>query len=164
MYTAKSYKGISISVDNAFLERISRHMIMHASFLPNIGLYHGKMGIVLFFAHYARYTGNTLYEDFAGEILEEVYEGIHRNLPANFEYGLCGIGWGIEYLLQNGFMEGDADEMLAEIDAYVMERDLRRITDHSIRTGLEGILYYINKRINSPSRKTENLPFDDIYI
>jgi len=118
-----------IAKDDTLLERIARHLMMHASFLPNIGLYHGKMGIVLFFAHYARYTGNPLYEEYAGELMNEVYEGYHPNLPANFEYGLCGIGWGIEYLLQNGFMEGDADEILAEIDAHVMERDLRRITD-----------------------------------
>ena len=153
-----------IAREDALLERIARHLMMHASFLPNIGLYHGKMGIVLFFAHYARNTGNTLYEDFAGELLDEVYEEIHSALPVDFESGLCGIGWGIEYLLQNGFMEGDADEALAELDANMMERDLRRITDYSMRTGLEGISCYVSKRINSPFRKHGKLPFDETYL
>ena len=100
-------------VGNDLLPRIARHLIMHASYTPDMGLYHGKMGIVLFFAHYARYMGNSLYNEFAGELLDEVYQGIHTELPVNFESGLCGVGWGIEYLLQYGFMEGDSDEILS---------------------------------------------------
>lgn len=130
-------------VDNALMDRIARHLVIYASFIPDLSLYHGKMGIVLFFANYARYIENPLYDKFAGELLGEIYEEIHVGLPVNFESGLCGIGWGIDYLLQNGFMEGDSDEILSEIDARVMERDLRKITDYSMRTGLEGISFYI---------------------
>jgi len=158
-------KGYSkFNVDNAFLNRIAQHLIMHTSFMHDLSLYHGKMGIILFFVHYARYTGNPLYEEFAGELLDEVCEDIHTGLPVNFESGLCGIGWGIEYLFQHGFLNGDSDEILSEIDAQVMERDLRRITDRSLRTGLEGVSCYINKRINSPFRKSRCLPFDKIYL
>jgi hypothetical protein len=147
-----------------FLERLARHLIMHASFMKDLSLYHGKMGIVLFFAHYSRYTGKVLYDDFAGELLEEIYEGIHEGIPINFEAGLCGIGWGIEYLLQKGFMEGDSDEILSDIDAEVMGRDLRRITDYSVRTGLKGISYYIAMRLCSTSRLSGKMPFDDAYL
>lgn len=150
--------------DNALIKRVARHLLIYASFIPDLSLYHGKMGIVLFFANYARYTKNPLHDKFAGELLNEIYEEIHTGLPVNFESGLCGIGWGIEYLLQNGFIEGNSDEILSEIDTHVMERDLRRITDYSVRTGLEGISYYIFKRINSPFRKNDRLPFDETYL
>jgi hypothetical protein len=146
------------------LERIANHLIMNASFLPDLGLYHGKMGIVIFFAHYARYTGETLYDDFAGELLDEIYEEIHDKISIYFESGLCGIGWGIEYLLENDFIEGDSDDILSEIDMKIMERDLRRIKDLSFRTGLEGVSCYILKRINSSYRKKNITPFDDIYL
>ena len=150
--------------ENDSLPRIARHLIMNASFISDLGLYHGKMGIVLFFSHYARYTGNSLYDEFSGELLDDVYEEIHTGLPVNFEYGLCGIGWGIEYMLKNGFIAGDSDEILAELDNKVMERDLRRITDRSLRTGFEGISTYICTRINSSSRKSGSLPFDNTYL
>ncbi|MDR3057965.1 MAG: hypothetical protein LBU84_07480 [Prevotella sp.] len=153
-----------VQSNNEILSRIVRHLILNASYIPDIGLYHGKMGIVLFFAHYGRYIGNTLYDDFASELLDEIYEDIHAETPVNFENGLCGIGWGIEYLLQNEFMEGDSDDVLSDIDQKIMERDIRRITDISFRAGLEGISFYINKRINSLSRKSKKQPFNDIYI
>jgi hypothetical protein len=144
--------------------RIVRHLMLHAGFISDVGLYHGKMGIVLFFAHCGRFTGNTLYEDFAGELLEDIYEDIHTGTPADFENGLCGIGWGIEYLLQNGFMEGDSDEVLSETDKKIMERDIRRISDTSFRTGLAGISCYIQKRLASPCRSSRKKPFDGRYL
>jgi lantibiotic modifying enzyme len=146
------------------LERIADHLIMNASFLPDLGLYHGKMGIVIFFAHYARYTGETLYDDFAGELLNEIYEEIHVNMPINFESGLCGIGWGMEYLLENKFTEGDPDEILSDIDNRIMDRNLHKITDLSMKTGLEGIFYYIEKRLNSSCQRKKNLPFDESFL
>jgi lantibiotic modifying enzyme len=153
-----------IQTNNELLLRIVRHLIMHTRFLTDLGLYHGKMGIVLFFAHYARYSKESLYDEFAGELMNEIPEEIHADIPVNFESGLCGIGWGIEYLLQNGFMEGDSDEILSEIDKKVMERDVRRVEDTSTRTGLAGISYYVHKRLYSTCRKLTEKPFDLTYL
>lgn len=105
-----------------------------------------------------------IYDDFAGELLEEICENIPETLPINLETGLCGIGWGIEYLIQNGFMEGDSNEILTEIDKKVMERDLRRIKDLSLETGLMGISSYINIRINNADITAIHTNFDDLFL
>ena len=34
------------------IERIINHLVIASSFTPNIGLYHGKMGIVISLCHY----------------------------------------------------------------------------------------------------------------
>lgn len=149
--------------DSIYL-RIARHLTLNASFLEDPGIYHGKMGIVLFFSHYSRYIGNEIYDEFAGELLDELLNQIHQDIPINFESGLCGIGWGIEYLLENGFMEGDSDEILSGIDSKIMERDVLRITDMSIKTGIKGIYYYVHKRLYSTNRKTNIIPFDKKYL
>ena len=65
--------------DNALLEKIANHYLFYGSFHSDLGLYNGKMGMVIFFFHYARYTGNSLYEDFAEEFLNEILESAHRN-------------------------------------------------------------------------------------
>ena len=150
--------------DDILLERIANHLIIQTSVMDDIGLYYGKMGIVLFFAHYARYTGCSVYEDFADELLGEVIENISDELPINMRTGLCGIGWGIEYLIQNHFMEGDSDEILGELDEKIIERDLRRVKDLSFDTGLEGISCYIRMRLKSPRKNPMNLPFSPLYL
>lgn len=43
-------------MDEALLKRIANHQMLCGSFCQNLGLLHGKMGLVLFFFHYARYT------------------------------------------------------------------------------------------------------------
>lgn len=139
------------------------YLTINSSFLGDLGLFHGRMGIVLFFAHYARVTQNKQYEDFAEILLDEIYEEIHWDLPINLENGLCGIGWGIEYLVQNGFMKGNTDEILADIDRKVLEIDPLRISDLSFRRGLAGIIFYVIARLNA-NRETINLPFDQEYL
>ena len=75
-------------------EQALAYLTINSSFIGDLGLFHGRMGIILFFAHYARATQSKHYEDFAGCLLDELYEEIHEDLPVNLENGLCGIGWG----------------------------------------------------------------------
>ena len=144
-------------------EQALAYLTINSSFLRDLGLFHGRMGIVLFFAHYARISNSKHYEDFAGHLLDEIYEEINLDLPVNLENGLCGIGWGIEYLVQHGFMEGNTDEILADIDRKVMEIDPLRLSDLSFRRGLAGIAFYVIARLNA-KRQTSILPFDTAYL
>lgn len=139
------------------------YLTINCSYLENLGLYHGKMGIVLFFSQYAYSTHNKYYEDFAGCLLDEIYEEINWDLPIDLENGLCGIGWGIEYLVQNGFMKGNTDEILSDIDRRIMEINPLHIPDLSFRKGLAGIIFYVIARLNA-TRQVEVLPFNTSYL
>jgi len=150
------------SFERLFEEALS-HLILNSGFTSDLGLFHGKMGYVLFFVHYARYSQNKQYETFAYELLEDIYEDINNDLPINLENGLCGIGWGIEFLVQNGFVEGDTDEILEEIDKRVMEYDVSRLSDLSFRKGLGGIVFYIIARL-SAHRESVIRTFDKNYL
>ena len=129
--------------DISDLGKIVNLLLLNAGFSSVLGLFHGKMGVVLFFANYSRFTKELLYDDLCSELLDEVCLEMHDSIPIDFENGLCGIAWGIDYLLKNQFLEGDSNDMLAEIDQKIMERDPLRITDFSFKTGLMGILYYV---------------------
>ena len=148
--------------DEILLKRIANHQMLHGSFCGDPGILNGKMGVVIFFFHYARHTGNTLYEVFAGEMLDEVLEDLHDEVPIRFSNGLSGIGWGIEYLAQHQFVELSADEALQEIDNKVMERDLLRMKDVSWETGAQGIAAYVDMRLCHSANELSS--FDGAYL
>lgn len=146
-----------IMEENNLLKRIIWHLFLNTSGINDLGLFHGKMGIVLFLYNCARFKKLPICEEFAGEILDEICNNLHMELPINFENGLCGIGWGIEYLIQNHFLEGNSNEILAVIDQKVMEYAPNRIRDNSLTTGVEGMRCYINARIASS-------PMTEMYL
>jgi len=88
--------------------------------IANLGLFHGKIGIALFFYHYCQHTGNVVYSDYADDLLDNILDNIHTYLPSTFESGLTGIAWGIEYLIQNNFVLGNSNEICEDIDAHIM--------------------------------------------
>lgn len=130
------------------LSRISRHLILQSNFIKNLGLLNGKMGIALFFFHYAACTGNSVYEDFAGELIDEIINGVHQDYPLDFKNGICGVGWGLEYLSQNGFVKLSADTLL-DYDKGIVEKEIANVKDYSISTGLKGVIHYVISRYNN---------------
>ena len=139
-------------------QRIINTLLLNASFIDNLGLMHGKMGIAIFFFHLARETNNAIYEDYAGELIDEIYDEISGNTPIDFENGLAGIGWGIEYLVQNGFIEADTDEVLEEFDNQILKQFIYNApTELNLLDGLMGIGAYLLKRIQNPQANDDSI-------
>lgn len=144
------------------LTRTAKLLMLHSSFIHNLGLMNGKMGIAIFFYHLSRYTNRKIYDDFAGELVDEIYAEIHNHYPSDFQNGLCGIAWGIEYLIQNHFVEADANEILCDLDKMIFEWDVRKINDYTLGTGLEGIARYAIARCTGKIATNITIPKDYI--
>jgi lantibiotic modifying enzyme len=137
---------------------ISNTLLLNASFIDNLGLMHGKMGISICFYYLARQTGNRIYEDYAGELIDEIYDEITMHTPVDFENGLAGIGWGIEYLVQNKFIEADTDEVLEEFDNRIFKELIYNTPKKiGLLNGIIGIGAYFLKRIQNPSSNDEKI-------
>ncbi|MCR4592117.1 MAG: hypothetical protein K5672_03070 [Bacteroidaceae bacterium] len=142
------------------LSFISRYLMLNGSFTRNLGLMNGKMGFVLFFYHYAKYSKNKLYRRFAKELLMEIYNEIDNTYPCNFSDGLCGIAWSMTYLIRNGFVSSDDEQnLLSDLDAKIMKWNIRLLYDTSLETGILGLGHYILSRYNPKERKFY-LPLD----
>lgn len=140
-------------------QKIINTLLLNASFIDNPGLMHGKMGISIYFYHLARQTQNKIYEDYAGELIDEIYEEITLNTPAGFENGLAGIGWGIEYLVQNNFIEADTDEVLEEFDNRIFKELIYNTPKEiGLLDGILGISFYFLKRIQNTVSNDEKIP------
>lgn len=147
-------------MDEVSLIKIANYQLLHASFYSDIGLFNGKMGCAIFFFHYARYAKDSMYEDFAGCLLDEIQEDIQENTPLVFHNGLVGIGFGLSYLLQSGFVDGDINDVFSELDSKIMEQDPLRMKNYSIEAGLEGIACYVLSRLIVSKKE----PFDRSYL
>jgi len=82
------------------LQRVAETLIINANLMYDVGLLNGKMGIALFFFHLARKTGISVYEEYAGELIDQICESLPRDMSVRYVDGLAGIGVGIEYLCQ----------------------------------------------------------------
>lgn len=146
------------------LRRIANFLIVHTCFFNNIGLYHGKMGIAIFMAHYARFVDNTLYEDFCGILLDEIYKEINNWNSIDFENGILGIAWGIDYLLQNQFVLGDSFDILKEIDEKISEYNWSKVKNNSLENGVAGVFCYLHQHLNQRIVNVTNPFFDQAFV
>ena len=131
-------------------QRITNVLLLNASFIDNLGLMHGKMGIAIYFYHLARKTQNKIYENYAGELIDEIYEGISLHTTLDFENGLAGIGWGIEYLVQNGFIQANTDEVLEDFDNKI-QLTIGHFESIGLLEGIMGLGAYYLKRLQNPT-------------
>lgn len=113
---------------------------------------HGNTGLCFFFYHLAQRTNEPEYEALADNLLDKTFNSLNTSALPDFENGLAGIGWGVEYLVQNGFAEGDTDEILEEVDNRVFKL-LNETTMNSfdLTNGLTGYLFYLIARLKKPT-------------
>lgn len=143
------------------LENITNYLLLNSPYIQDIGLFHGKMGIVLALYAYADKYNDKLIEEYAWDLFQQVYDGVRTDMPVGLEYGLAGIGYATTLLRGKGWVACDLNEVLAEIDAKIMERDPRRMTDYSVRSGAGGLLVYLAQRQRVDGRI---LTFDAQYL
>ncbi|MDR2969560.1 MAG: hypothetical protein LBV32_08160, partial [Tannerellaceae bacterium] len=111
-----------------------------------------------------RIKDNSVYNDIAVEVVKDLATKVHKELPVGFASGISGVGWGIEFLIQNGFIEGNSLEVCEELDHFIMKNDIRRMKDCSLETGLGGILAYVLSHISGVCKQNGIYPFDEMFM
>ena len=130
------------------LSQIADILLLNGTLTYSPGLVHGKMGIAVFFFHYAKYTGNILFSDYAIDLIREMQNQLHTNTPADYENGIAGIGVGIDYLNRNEFLiieDGIYEDFDAKMYRAVMYDPW---LDFSLYDGLTGYGRYWISRLN----------------
>lgn len=149
---------------NYMLKFIADHLIINSSELYEIGLYNGKMGIAIFFYHYSRFMNIGIYNDFADSLLEEVIRNVDSSISIRFRDGICGIGWAMQYLIKNNFVQSDGSNIFSDFDSKVLEYDLNKMNDRTLSSGSLGILCYILSRLLSMKEdKSDNMICNEMF-
>lgn len=123
--------------------------------LERNGLFYGKMGVAVFLFHYASVYQDEYYENVAMNLISSVFSQIHAETSIDYADGLSGIGCAIEYLHQNEFIEGDIDEILADLDVLFDQvlYDSRKRQD--VRDNLWGLIRYYRFRLSGKSKERD---------
>ena len=141
---------------------------MATSFNESVGMC-GKMGKIINLFQRNRTTLNKNYEKEAEKLLDEIWNTSDWMSDFSYGYGFSGFGCGVEFLIQNKFVEGDVDEILTEIDYLIFKIiDERPNIPIDIKRGLLGLVCYFFHRLHyrekEENSKTLNLKEYTIYL
>ena len=104
-----------------------------------------------------------VYGKFANKILYDIISSIGKNTSIDFAHGLCGIGWGLEFLISEGFVDGNSLDLLEEIDKAIMQINPQRLP-YTLHYGLKGVLHYILAHIKNCMLQDGIRPFDQDFL
>lgn len=128
---------------NSLIESIEKDEIP----MNSDGLLDGKMGVIVFLFHYARIQQDEFYANIADNLLDSVLANINIHTSIDYSSGLSGIGTAIEYLFRNGFISGDMDDVLSEVDEIFEKMVYQNEMDMSLEYGLCGWMRYLRFRL-----------------
>lgn len=106
-----------------------------------------EIGLAICYYTYAKHFNENQYQVLADQTIDVVYKIITKEVPVCIENGLCGLGCGLHYLIKNGFLEGDIDEVLDDIDHAIV----KSFDDNKEHEHRHDILFYLDYRISNSS-------------
>ena len=111
---------------------------------------HLQMGEVIGYFAYACFSGKPGIVRQAESLLERTFSDLSADMPLQLENGLFGFVCGLVYLLRNGFAEGDEDEVLAEIDRFLLGNFVFHVDVPRVAEGVDwyGWLCYMRIRVS----------------
>ncbi len=153
---------IEISKRGVFLDKLSEIADTLLKNMPqfksNSGIVSDRIGVVLLLFYYAKFTGDDKYAEMAYELISLVFDELNEDIAGgSFERsanGLAGVGWTLEHLEQNGFLEIDTNELLGEVDELIhqlMVVDMRKKNYDYLDGALNRGLYFLNRFKNPVS-------------
>lgn len=126
--------------------RISDYILLSLAKQGESGLCYGKIGMIASLLLFAQKTDDDLLLDLSQTFLYNAFEKVDWSCGIGLERGLSGIGCAALLLYKKGLMTGDLAETLADLDKNIIKYSPRGIADKSVRSGLGGVVFYMEKR------------------
>lgn len=95
-----------------YYTKLSDYLILNGYSKNSSGLYFGKAGIAIGLFELSRYLNDERIENHAFELLNQSL--ISKTEVCDLEKGLSGIAYALRYLIENRFVEADANELIGD--------------------------------------------------
>ena len=117
-------------------------------------LLYGNTGMALVYYLVAKHTRNKTFKEQGLTLLNNMTEDIETMQEVTYGKGLAGIGWCIEWLVQQGLLaDTNTDEILSEADDVLYMSALYDSTQPiSLLDGSTGLMAYFSKRFGSRNK------------
>lgn len=66
------------------MDKIADYLLLRSSYMQELGLFHGKMGVVVALYLYADAYGDEVMREYAWELFQQVYDGVHTDMAGRF--------------------------------------------------------------------------------
>lgn len=118
------------------------------------GLLGGHTGCALFYAYYYQLTGKEEYLDKVHDLILSSMDAMASGaiLPSHCN-GIAGMAWCIQHLMNQGFVDGDMEEIFSDVDVLLgnqMIADLNNKQYDFLHEGLGIAVYFLEKDTASP--------------
>ena len=126
----------------------------------SIGLADGRTGLCIYFYCISRMCNNKDYYQKAELLMGEIFEQVANIKVYDIKTGLAGIGLGIDYLVENQYLEGDINDILEDVDnaLFLQICNREKTWDNDISLQLQ-LLYYFTIRLRKQNKNSENKYF-----
>ena len=123
----------------------------------SIGLADGKIGQCIYFYYISRLLKNKDYNQKAELLTDEIFKQVMKLKVYDIKTGLAGIGLGIDYLIENTFIEGDINDILGNVDDVLFKQlcNPDKLYNSDISLQLQ-LIYYFMVRLKKQKRNSEN--------
>ena len=148
------------------LQQIANILIMNLNTVRGIGLISGKMGVTVLLYHCGSILKKEVYTQMGDECLDEIFSSLKGLTDKSFQGGLSGIGFGINYLEQNGLVEIDDEEFYDEFEGVLFDDNKEYLEHESLNPASvfsTGIYLSSRNKINLKYLR-ENLDFVEHFF
>ncbi|KAA2218523.1 lanthionine synthetase C family protein [Maribacter flavus] len=126
--------------------------------MQDVGILGGISGCALFQFYYAKFLDSDYHSNLGIDIVAYCIDKINDGYSfPSYCSGIAGLGWAIQHLQNEGFVELDSDDLLSQFDGFLFERMKFDLMQHDLDFlhGAIGYGYFFLKRFLST--KSDNL-------
>lgn len=135
-------------------------IIQFSNSINEIGLMEGKMGACLYFLIVGKVQDKKNFTKQGKLLIDDIIKNVSINTPTDFGFGLAGIGWAFEYLIQNKLLKGNSDVILEDFDNCILKTlSTDSYLDIDFADGLTGYLLYVIQRLKFKRKPEKSLAY-----
>ncbi|CAA9202998.1 lanthionine synthetase C family protein [Flavobacterium collinsii] len=151
--TTQVYKKINLKLEIKLDEIYEALKIDNDS--KNIGIFTGLSGTSLFLFYYSKLKNNDDASEIAITLIKKCFERINEGYShTTYCSGITGFGWLLEHLLEEDFIDFDNDELLVDLDDYLlsqMKNDFKNSYYDFLHGGIGYGFYFLKRYKNTSS-------------